>query len=81
MNSDNTQPCSVRACTGTATHEEVASSAHWTVVISYCDEHYRSLELGTPLGPVGIDPSRLQVQPVGVSEPQTGGITPAISPH
>ena len=80
MNTDSA-PCSIRACTRTSTHEEIAASPHWTVVIRYCDEHHRQLELGTPLGPVGIDPSVLEVRPVGASEPQTGGITPSISPH
>lgn len=80
MNSDTTGLCSINHCPRPALHEETGESDHWRFVVRYCDEHHRELELGTPLGPAGVDTSRLTVQAKGVKEPQTGGILPNIGP-
>lgn len=73
--------CSINNCPSPATHEETAVSAHWRFVVRYCAEHQRQISLGTPVGPVGIDSSRVDVTPLGAEEPQIGGITPSLSPQ
>lgn len=72
--------CSINGCPRPGTHEERGESARWSFVIRYCAEHARQAEAGTPLGPVGIDPCRVSVEPLGASEPQTGGILPSVGP-
>jgi hypothetical protein len=44
-------------------------AGHWYVTIFYCDEHAREMREGTPLGPTGIDPAKLRVEPVGRRTP------------
>jgi hypothetical protein len=81
MESEITGPCSINHCPRPATHHEVGESTHWRFFVQYCDEHHREAELGTPLGPVGIDASRVQVHAKGVEEPATGGILPTLGPQ
>jgi hypothetical protein len=71
--------CSINACPRPATHEEIGESVHWRFVVYYCDEHHREAELGTPLGPVGIDVTRIEVHGLGAEEPETGGILPTVA--
>jgi hypothetical protein len=80
MNSDISGLCSINACTRPATHEERGESAHWRFTVRYCDEHHREIEQGTPVGPVGIDASRIEVEAKGADEPSTGGILPSVGP-
>lgn len=72
--------CSLHNCPSEAVRVEEGKVGRWRVRIFYCYEHARALEQGTPLGPLGIDPSRLDVEPVGVSEPRPGGRW-EMSPH
>jgi hypothetical protein len=72
--------CCLLNCPNTAVTTEEGELEHWRVSIAYCDEHARELRQGTPLGPVGIDSSRVEVRPKGVAGPQTGGRWEA-SPH
>ena len=39
--------------------------AYWYVTVFYCMEHIRELREGTPLGPVGVDPERVAIEPRG----------------
>jgi hypothetical protein len=73
--------CSVKACPQQAIIKEVAESKHWRIAIRYCAEHARELREGIPLGPVGLDPSCLEIEPVGTKEPDTGGTLHAIGPQ
>jgi hypothetical protein len=81
MNSHISGICSINACPRPATHEETGESAHWRFVVHYCAEHYREIELGTPLGAVGIDPTHVDVHGRGTEDPVAGnGIQPSIGP-
>jgi hypothetical protein len=71
--------CSITNCLEQAVQEERGESEHWQFVIHYCHEHARQLNLGTPLGPAGLDASKLDVVPKGVKEPATGGRMPGIA--
>lgn len=71
--------CSVRACPQPAIASEQGEVGHWLVTVYYCDEHARELAEGTPLGPVGIDSARVEIAPIGESEPRTGGLFPGIA--
>lgn len=73
--------CSLNNCANLATYQEIGESDRWLFYVQYCDEHRRQAELGTPLGPLGIDPTRIVVRAKGIEEPVTGGITPSLSPH
>jgi hypothetical protein len=58
--------CSIQNCPAPATTSETGEVAgHWYVTIFYCDEHAREMREGTPLGPTGIDPAKLRIEPVG----------------
>ena len=59
MNNDISGPCSINGCANLATFSEVGESSHWRFLVHYCAEHHREIELGTPVGPVGIDSSRI----------------------
>lgn len=72
--------CSLNHCASPAVYQEVGESERWYFVVQYCAEHHREAELGTPLGPVGIDPARVWVRPKGIEEPLTGGILPSVGP-
>ena len=65
---EDKQLCSMNNCPSPAVHGESAVTPHWTVTILYCAEHHRELEKGTPLGPLGVDPARLVVEPLGTKE-------------
>ncbi len=81
MNNDILGQCSINACPRPATFEEVGESAHWRFVVRYCNEHSREIEKGTPLGPVGIDTTRVEVVALGTEEPVAGnGIMPSVGP-
>lgn len=81
MNNDISGVCSMNACPRPATYEETGESAHWRFVVHYCAEHYRAIEKGTPLGPVGIDVTRVDVRSLGTDEPVAGnGIMPSVGP-
>ena len=81
MESEITGHCSINSCPQLATHREVGESPHWLFVVQYCDEHHREIELGTPVGPVGVDPSRTMVHARGAEEPVPGGgIMPSVGP-
>jgi hypothetical protein len=56
------ETCSISRCMSAALHSEYAQVGHWFVTIFYCDEHYRELNAGTPLGPIGIDPSKIRIE-------------------
>ena len=73
--------CSISHCSRTAVESERAETDHWVIVIHYCDEHMRELNRGVPVGPVGLDNSRIEVQPKGKAEPESGGTLHAIGPH
>ena len=72
--------CCISNCPLPGTDMERSESEHWTVIIHYCHEHARELHQGTPLGPVGVDPSRLEVEPKGTKVPEIGGMLHAIGP-
>ena len=80
MNSHITGACSINSCPNPATTEEVGESEHWRFVVHYCQEHQREIEKGTPVGPVGIDVTRIEVRALGTEEPALGGIMPSIGP-
>ena len=71
--------CSVRACESPAVESEQGEVGRWLVTVYYCGEHARELAEGTPLGPVGIDSARVDIAPIGASEPRTGGRFPGVS--
>jgi len=75
----NKRQCSLNNCPNPALHAETATTAHWLITISYCAEHHRELEKGTPLGPAGIDASRLQVEPLGVKDPVAPKAQPGLA--
>lgn len=80
MNNDIFGQCSINACPRPATFEEFGESAHWRFIVHYCNEHYREIEKGTPVGPVGIDITRVDVEGRGAEAPALGGIMPSIGP-
>jgi hypothetical protein len=80
MNAEITGGCSINNCPRPAVAQEVGESAHWTFIVRYCQEHHREIEKGTPVGPVGIVVTRLEVHPKGADEPATTGIMPSIGP-
>jgi hypothetical protein len=80
-NQESPPICCIQACPATATSVELGETANWLVFLPYCDEHAREIEKGTPVGPVGIDSSRVQIVPRGRSEPNTAGSLHAIGPH
>jgi hypothetical protein len=81
MNAEITGLCSINACQRPATFEETGASQHWRFVVHYCAEHHREIELGVPVGAVGIDPSRVDVSALGTEEPIAGnGIMPSVGP-
>ena len=80
MDSQMTNSCSINNCPNTAVSEEIGESAHWLYVVHYCQEHHRQIEKGTPVGPVGIDVTRIEVRAKGVEEPVVGGILPNVGP-
>ena len=61
--------CSINRCVNAATAEESGRIGRWDVTIFYCHEHARELREGTPLGPAGIDGSKVSIDPVGSSTP------------
>jgi hypothetical protein len=73
--------CCIMNCPQPATESESAHTEHWRLILHYCDEHARELRKGTPLGPVGIDPSRIEVQSKGTQELPTTTAVPAIGPQ
>ena len=72
--------CSIRNCLAEITEFESGKLTHWAVTTCYCHEHFRELQAGTPLGPVGVDPSKVEVESLGVNIPITGGNC-AVSPQ
>ena len=73
--------CSINYCPLPAEETERAESKHWTVTIYYCHEHAREFHQGTPLGPVGIDSCRVDVETKGTKIPDTSGNLHAIGPQ
>ncbi len=73
-NGSDRRLCSVLNCPQTATEEEHGSSEHWRFTVLYCDEHWRELSKGVPVGPVGLDGSRIVIEPTGTAELRTGGV-------
>jgi hypothetical protein len=69
MATESRETCSVNFCPAPAVHTEYGEVGHWFVTIFYCDEHANTLKEGTPLGPVGIDVSKLRVEPLGTDVP------------
>jgi hypothetical protein len=70
--------CSLRECPRPATRSERGRVGHWRIEIPYCEEHARELREGVPLGPLGINPCQLHVDPVGTKVPRVGGSFPGI---
>jgi hypothetical protein len=60
--------CSMNNCPSPAVHGESGATPHWLVTVLYCAEHYHEIEKGTPLGPMGVDPSRVVVEPLGTKD-------------
>ncbi len=56
------ETCSISRCMSPAVHSEYGQVGHWFVTIFYCDEHARELNEGDPLGPIGIDSSRVRIE-------------------
>jgi hypothetical protein len=69
--------CSIGACREPAVDSDQDEVGPWLVTIFYCAEHARERDEGTPLGAAGVDTSRVLVEPVSGSEPQSGGRMPA----
>ncbi len=65
------ETCSINGCPSAAVHTEFGEVGGWFVTIFYCDEHARQMREGTPLGPVGIDSSKLRVEPLGSDTQQS----------
>ena len=63
--SETRETCSISRCLSPAVHSEFGEVGHWFVTIFYCDEHYRQLQAGTPLGPIGVDNERIRVETTG----------------
>ena len=61
--------CSLNRCASKAVDHDIGDVGPWVVTVFYCREHARQLREGTPLGPVGIDSSRVLVEPTGTTEP------------
>ena len=73
--------CSISNCPLPATATEVGESEHWRFTVYYCHEHARETGQGTPLGPVGIDATRVEVSARGNEDPVKAGHVQATSPH
>lgn len=65
-----TAMCSVSFCPTPAVESERGELEHWVVTVHYCYEHARELREGTPLGAVGLDPCRVEIEPKGAREPR-----------
>ena len=76
---DDKPLCSITACPEPAVDSDQDEVGPWLVTIFYCSEHARERDEGTPLGPVGVDSSRVRVEALGTSEPQAGGRSPGIA--
>jgi hypothetical protein len=63
-------------CQRSAMHAEDVNSEHWRFVVLYCDEHWRELNKGVPLGPMGIDRERVVIESLEAVVPQAGGLLP-----
>ena len=63
------QLCSLNNCPNKAVDHDAGDVGPWVVTLFYCDEHARHLREGTPLGPLGLDSSRLRVEATETSEP------------
>ena len=70
------RPCSITACPLPSIEIEEAISEHWRFQVSYCAEHAREIRKGVPVGPVGLDPTRIVIEPLGTAEPQPSGLMP-----
>lgn len=66
--SETRETCSISRCLSPAVHSEYGEVGHWFVTIFYCEEHYRELEQGVPLGPIGVDPAYVRVESTGRTE-------------
>jgi hypothetical protein len=71
MTSDETRTCALNRCPNAAVTEEAGRIGGWNIVIPYCDEHARQMREGTPVGPLGIDPAKVVIEPVGADQPAT----------
>lgn len=82
INGDKTNhACSIDHCPNIATHAETATLGSWYVTAHFCDEHYREMEKGTPLGGLTLSGERLVVEPLNAGSPATGEIEPSIGPQ
>jgi hypothetical protein len=79
MSAQDTPACSINFCINPGVHEESAASAHWLFTVHYCAEHHREIANGTPLGPVGVDPTRVKVQTLGATDLKVPSKQPAPS--
>lgn len=68
MSANDTPACSVNLCPNPSEHQETAETAHWRFTVHYCREHYRELENGTPLGPLGLDAAHVTIEPLGTTD-------------
>jgi hypothetical protein len=71
MAENTTQTCSMNQCPNPAVSEDQGRVGGWDVTIFYCHEHAREMREGTPVGPLGIDASKVRIDPVGAGEPAT----------
>ena len=75
--SDESRACSVNFCINPAMHEEVAESTHWRFTVHYCHEHHREIANGTPLGPLGLDASHVEIVSLGTNELRAPAMQPS----
>ena len=75
MNENNEgRLCSMMNCARQSVTSEEGRSERWRFVVYYCDEHRREVEKGVPVGPMGVDPARTSVLPIGTTEMLTGSV-------
>jgi hypothetical protein len=60
--------CSINLCINSATHEDVLENERWRFVVHYCREHYREIEKGTPVGPLGLNPANITIEAQGTTD-------------
>jgi hypothetical protein len=80
MTTTSSHVCSINRCPQNAVTREDGRIGSWFVTIHYCHEHAREMREATPVGPLGIDPAKLEVKPAGTDQPSsTTGRFPGIA--
>ena len=75
------RPCTIQDCPQLAVAYDQCEIADWTLRIYFCTEHKRELVGGTPLGGLGLDPTRIEITSLESALPRTDFDIPAIGPQ